>query len=120
MEAEVQMNRENAEAWRILGQLFQENDQDDFAIIALRSAHEADPYDLESLLSLGISSANELEQDQALAHLTNWLRYHPDFGSLPVLAQEGALGLDEVENAFTEANQLKPMDAEVLTALGVL
>ena len=61
LEAEVQMNKENAEAWRILGQLFQENDQDEFAIIALRSAHEADPYDLQSLLSLGISSTNELD-----------------------------------------------------------
>ena len=61
LEAEVQKNKENATAWRMLGQLFQENDQDDYAIIALKSAHEADPYDLDSLLYLGISSTNELE-----------------------------------------------------------
>lgn len=57
----MQKNKENAEAWRLLGKLFQENDQDDFAIIALRKAHEADPYDLDSLIELGISSTNELE-----------------------------------------------------------
>ena len=35
LEAEVQRNNENAEAWRLLGQLFQETDQDNFAIVAL-------------------------------------------------------------------------------------
>ena len=62
LEAEVQAHKDNAEAWRLLGHLYQENDQDDFAIIALRNAHEADPYDLDCLLSLGISSTNELAQ----------------------------------------------------------
>jgi hypothetical protein len=46
----------------MLGQLFQESDQDEYAIIALRNANQADPYDLDSLLSLGISSTNELDQ----------------------------------------------------------
>ena len=104
----------------MLGQLFQENDQDEFAIIALKSAHEADPYDLESLLYLGISSTNELEQFDALRHLSNWLRYSPDFSQLPILQKEGDLSLDEVENAFNEASSLKPQDTQVLTALGVL
>ena len=85
LEAEVQKNKENAEGWRILGSLYQENDQDNFAIVALKNAHQADPYDLESLISLGISSTNELEQREALMHLTNWLRYHPDFCNLPMV-----------------------------------
>lgn len=104
----------------MLGQLFQENDQDDYAIIALKSAHEADPYDLESLLYLGISSTNELDQFEALRHLTNWLRFSPDFSSLPILQKQGDLSLDEVENSFIEASKLKPQDTNVLTALGVL
>ena len=62
LDAEVQKNKENAEGWRMLGQLFQESDQDEYAIIALRNANQADPYDLDSLLSLGISSTNELDQ----------------------------------------------------------
>lgn len=120
LEAEVQINQGNGEAWRILGSLFQENDQDDFAIIALKNAHEADPYDLESLLYLGISSTNELEQAAALKHLTNWLKYNPDFSGMPILEKQGDLDLDEVENAYIEASKLKPTDTQVLTALGVL
>lgn len=103
-----------------MGQLLQENDQDDYAIIAFKAAHEADPYDLDSLLSLGISSTNELEQQEALRHLTSWLRYNPDFMSMPILAKEGELDLDEVEAAFNQASALKPVDTQVLTALGVL
>ena len=60
----------------------------------MRSAHEADPYDLESLLSLGISSTNELDQEDALKCLTNWLRFHPDFNGLPVLSTAENLNLD--------------------------
>ena len=61
LQAEVQKNQENAEAWRLMGQLYQENDQDDYAIIAFKRAYEIDPYDLDSLLCLGISCTNELE-----------------------------------------------------------
>ena len=100
LEAEVQKNKENAEAWRLLGVLFQENDQDDFAIIALRKAHEADPYDLDSLMSLGISSTNELEGQEAMKYLTNWLKYHPDFCGLPGLEKDEVLQLDDLEQAF--------------------
>lgn len=71
-------------------------------------------------MSLGISSTNELEQDEALKHLTTWLRLHPDFCSLPVLNGEGQLDLDQVEIAFTEACKLKPSNTDVQTALGVL
>ena len=120
LEAEVLKNKENATAWRMLGQLFQENDQDDFAIMALKLAHEADPYDLESLFYLGISSTNELEEFDTLRLLSNWLRYSPDFSQLPILQKEGDMSLDEVENAFKEASSLKPRDTQVLTALGVL
>ena len=107
LEAEVQQKQDNAEAWRLLGVLFQENDQDDFAIIALRNAHEADPYDLDSLMSLGISSTNELEGQEAMKYLTNWLRFHPDFSGLSILEKGEVLQLDDLEQAFIEANVLK-------------
>jgi len=83
LEAEVQKNKANSEAWRMLGQLYQENDQDDFAIIALREAHQADPYDLESLLALGVSCTNEHDRLDAYKYLHMWLKFHPDFQSLP-------------------------------------
>lgn len=80
---------------------------DEYAIIALRSAHDADPYDLETLISLGISSTNELNQVEALRYLTSWLRYHPDFCSMQVLQTKEDLELDEVEMAFIEASRMK-------------
>ena len=120
LEAEVQSNKENAEAWRLLGQLFQENDQDEFAIIALRNAHDQDPYDLDSLLSLGISSANELESKEAIKYLSFWLKYHPDFNSISILQKNDELDLNDLEFAFNEANKLKPSDTQVLNALGVI
>ena len=66
-----------------MGQLFQENDQDDHAIVAFKKANEVDPYDLDSLLLLGISCTNELNRIEAIKHLQNWLKYHPDFSHLP-------------------------------------
>lgn len=86
----------------------------------MNNAHEADPYDLDCLLSLGISSTNELAQAQAMGYLTNWLKYHADFCSMPILQKEEALDLDEVEGAFLDAHKLKPSDTQVLNALGVI
>lgn len=43
-----------------MGQLLQENDEDDIAILAFKKAYEMDPYDLDSLLCLGISLTNEV------------------------------------------------------------
>ena len=79
LEAEVQENTTNAEAWRILGQLYQENDMDEFAMIAFKNANEADPYDLDSLLCLGISCTNELDEKEAQRCFQNWLQSHPDY-----------------------------------------
>lgn len=36
LEAEVQKNTPDTEAWRILGSLYQENDQDNNAILAFK------------------------------------------------------------------------------------
>ncbi len=83
LEAEVQKNAENAEAWRMLGQIFQEFDQDDQALVALKNSFQIDPYDLDSVLQMGISCTNELDTREALKHLQNWLKYNPDFSHIP-------------------------------------
>ena len=41
LEAEVQKNPDNASAWRLLGQLHQENDEDDKAIVCLLVSERA-------------------------------------------------------------------------------
>jgi len=105
-----------------MGQLYQENDQDEYAIIAFKKAYEIDPYDLDSLLCLGISCTNELEQKDAINHLFHWLKYHPDFNHLVAAIPESAdnVELDMVRSAYLEAHDLKPKDSHVALALGVL
>ena len=116
----MQENKENSEAWRMLGQLFQENDQDNFAIIALREAHAADPYDLDSLLALGVSCTNENDRQDAYHYLHLWLKYHPDFNSLPGVQENAVLEYNAIRAAFEQAHSIKPQDTQVLLALGVL
>jgi hypothetical protein len=60
-------------------------------------AQEAEPTNLEVLLSLGVSHTNELEQQEALGYLRAWLQNHPRYGKL--VPQDGSaegLGHNEV------------------------
>lgn len=62
-------------------------------------AREADPTNLEVLLSLGVSHTNELEQQEALGYLRSWLQNHPRYGKL--VPQDGSaegLGHEEVRS----------------------
>mmetsp|Transcript_46949 Transcript_46949/g.124242 ORF Transcript_46949/g.124242 Transcript_46949/m.124242 type:complete len:198 (+) Transcript_46949:763-1356(+) len=61
LEVEVQRNPQSSEGWRLLGQLNAEQDQDDQAIKCLKKGYEADPYNLHSLMALGVSQTNEME-----------------------------------------------------------
>ena len=59
-EAGVQTDPEHAEGWRMLGVCHAENDEDKKAIVCLRRAVDADPYNVDALLALGTSYVNEL------------------------------------------------------------
>lgn len=102
-----------------MGQLFQENDQDEHAILSFRAAHEADPYDLDSLLCLGVSCTNELDDREACKHLQDWLKYHPDFSMLPGV-QDTEMNLEDILRTYEVAHSKMPGDTNVLLALGVL
>merc|ERR1740138_221847 len=82
LEAEVQRNPESSEGWRQMGQLYAELDQDVEAIQCLRKGHEVDPYNLDSLLALGVSCTNELDQLPALRYLRLWIENHDEHGAL--------------------------------------
>lgn len=43
---------------------------------------QADPSNLEVLLSLGVSHTNELDQAEALEYMRRWLQEHPKFTEL--------------------------------------
>ena len=50
------------------------------AIAAMDRALEADPGNLEVLLSLGVSHVNELDAAEALSYLHRWITAHPTHG----------------------------------------
>lgn len=69
LEAEVSRSPENSEAWALLGKLHQQNDEDERAIAAMQKGLSIDPYNLELLMSLGISCTNEYDSEKALNYL---------------------------------------------------
>lgn len=123
LEAEVQRNPANVDAWRLLGTVQAENDDDRQAIAAMSRCLLADPSALDVLLALGVSFTNELDQGQALTHLYKWLVQHPVHGQ--VIAQEPTLAdasqkLQHVVHLFSKAATAAPQEADVHSALGVL
>jgi len=125
LEAEVQRNTESSEGWRLLGQLYAELDQDIEAIQCLRKGHEVDPYNLDSLLALGVSCTNELDQLPALRYLRTWIENHEEYQALlegmePPPEFEYEAWRRQVTELFQRAADASPNDPDVFVALGVL
>ena len=76
LEAEVNKNADNAEAWLNLGKMHTENDRDDLAMQCFLKANEADPFNGDALLALGISCTNEFDEFDAMIHIANWMKLH--------------------------------------------
>ncbi|CAE7368205.1 PEX5, partial [Symbiodinium necroappetens] len=125
LESEVQRNPESSEGWRMLGQLYAQLDQDVEAIQCLRKGHEVDPYNLDSLLALGVSCTNELDQLPALKYLRTWLENHEDHQALVEGIEvppdfEYDAWRRQVTELFQRAAEANPHDADVFVALGVM
>jgi peroxin-5 len=125
LEAEVTKNPESSEGWRMLGQLYAEMDQDVEAIQCLRKGHEVDPYNLDSLLALGVSCTNELDQLPALRYMREWISNHEDHQLLvrgldPPADYEYEAWRTQVTSLFKQATRASPSDADVFVALGVM
>jgi len=125
LEAEVRKNPESSEGWRVLGELYAAFDQDPEAIQCLQKGHDVDPYNLDSLLSLGVSYTNELHQLDALRHLRSWLENHEEYqgftqGTVPPAQYEFDAWKEQVTGLFKRAAETNPLDSQVFVALGVL
>ena len=110
------------EGWRILGTVHAENDDDRRAIAAMTKANEADPTNLEVLLSLGVSHTNELDQEDATGFMRAWLRNQPRFAALEAeyAASIGPGAPDtpaSVLALFKRAAAAAPVDADVHAVL---
>jgi peroxin-5 len=123
IEAECQRNPGNADAWKLLGTVQAENDDDIQSIAAMNRALACDPANLEVLLSLGVSHTNEFDQKAAVGYLRQWLATHPryrifvenDIGPL-----DSSQTLSHAVKLFRAAAQKHPDDADIHAALGVL
>eukprot|EP01118_Nematostelium_gracile_P017441 TRINITY_DN7447_c0_g1_i1.p1 TRINITY_DN7447_c0_g1~~TRINITY_DN7447_c0_g1_i1.p1 ORF type:complete len:685 (+),score=176.13 TRINITY_DN7447_c0_g1_i1:71-2125(+) len=127
-EAELHKTPDNSIAWQHLGQAHAESDKDDKAIACLLKAIEADPKNLNAMLSLAVSYTNDLYRDHALDTLKTWIESHPDYQSIrfqmPVFEQGYSFQYhhNAVTEMFITAARMKPNnpDPDVQTALGLL
>jgi peroxin-5 len=123
VEAECQRNPGNADAWKLLGTIQAENDDDIQAIAAMNRALACDPNNPEVLLSLGVSYTNEFDQKSAILYLRQWLGIHPNYKVLvqnDVGPPDSSQNLTHTINLFKNAAQIGRNDADVYVALGVL
>jgi peroxin-5 len=114
--------KENAEVWRLLGVCHTENDNDHNAITALERSMDLDPYNLNTLLSLGTCYVNELDSVKALETLRTWVANNPKFVGLEVPQDEYSDGtlMDEVIQLMLAVAKHSPDDLDVQILLGVL
>ncbi|RKP27022.1 hypothetical protein SYNPS1DRAFT_27309, partial [Syncephalis pseudoplumigaleata] len=137
-EAVVQLDPSNAEAWRRLGLLQQENERDSAAIAAFRQALRVGTAGSTSMeqggggnqvsVALAIAYANENCRGDAYAELERWIMEHPVYGRAAGKTPAEWLAANEpdqharVEQAMLHAVQMHPdtLDAELQAGLGVL
>jgi len=68
---------------------------------------------------MGISCTNELVEREAMDHMHNWLKLHPEYSAVPILAKP-QLSFDELFSAFEECLKIKADDPNLYVSLGVL
>lgn len=121
-QADVEMHDQNSEGWRMLGECHAEHDEDKKAIACLQRAIDRDAYNLNALLSLGVSHVNELDSMHALHTLKAWIQHNPKFHGLVLVANENTDGnlMSQVMQLMLQAQSYDPTDIDVQTVLGVL
>jgi len=125
LEAQLHKTPDRIECWQLLGTLHADNDQDKEAIACHLKSIEIDPQNLESLLRLGISCANEFDAQTSMKFLKQWLECNPQFKDIPGV-MDPIHGLDKmgmhakVVDIFNKCIQSNPRDSDCWLALGVL
>jgi peroxin-5 len=136
-EAAIQKNPNspaNGNTWRIMGRIHQENDCDQKAVACLLNALKFDEKDLDTLLALGISCTNTLDELKAMNFLKMWLLHNQTYAGAiqidPMLIpsdQTSNFTTEEIRamnaqmiDVFERARAFKPDDPELYNALAVL
>ena len=103
LEAAVQRDSKNVQAWFALGVKQQDSEREQKAIDALSRAVELDPEYVPSWLALGISHTNESNRAKAYGAIREWVKRHPQFPKTTVGTSGGFEG--EVFEPGSERSQ---------------
>jgi len=114
LEAAVQRDPGNVQAWFALGVRQQDSEREQKAIEALHRAVELDPEYIPSWLALGISHTNESNRAKAYGAIREWVKRHPRFPQTTVGMSGGFK--DEVFEPGSERSQ-KGMYEGLITCL---
>uniref|UniRef100_A0A6B2LA53 Uncharacterized protein n=1 Tax=Arcella intermedia TaxID=1963864 RepID=A0A6B2LA53_9EUKA len=121
LEAAVQQHPTDSNAWCKLGLAHAENDKDNLAILSLEQSLNADPNNLEALMTIAVSHTNEFHQSKAVDSLRLWLirnpKYSAQFKGMP---EDSFADLRQVEKMFLDAARSQPTDPGVHSALGLI
>jgi tetratricopeptide (TPR) repeat protein len=82
LEAAVQADDSNAEAWELLGYANAESDSDAHAIYCLRRVTALQPENSKALMQLTTSLINETENNEAMQVLAQWFNTHSLYRSM--------------------------------------
>jgi peroxin-5 len=123
LEATVQQDPTNSNAWTQLGKAHAENDKDKLAILALEQAVAVDHGNLDALMALAVSLTNEYEPDKTGEALKHWLSENPKYvrilDRLKPTPHETVT--QNTQRLFLEAvRQESTIDPDVHIALGLL
>lgn len=103
LEAAVQRDPKNVQAWFALGVKQQDSEREQMAIDALLRAVELDPEYVPSWLALGVSHTNEANRAKAYGAIREWVKRHPKFPQTTVGMSGGFK--DEVFEPGSERSQ---------------
>ncbi|KAL0277190.1 UNVERIFIED_CONTAM: hypothetical protein PYX00_004556 [Menopon gallinae] len=132
-EAAAQAEPNNPLVWQYLGTTQAENEQDPFAIAALKKCIALQNDNLIALMSLAISYTNENYQNQACHMLKEWIFHNPKYSDLVTADKAKSFReissllspyiYNEVRDLYIKAANKYPygeIDADVQCGLGVL
>jgi peroxin-5 len=130
MEAAVQREPNNTQAWFELGVKQQENERERQAISALQQALQTDPTHLPSWLALAISYTNEGDRHGTYEAIRNWVKHNERYRDIVSALEAQGTGSDnEVDEfqkliscliAMARGTQGTEVDADVQIALATL
>nr|XP_040028368.1 PEX5-related protein isoform X1 [Gasterosteus aculeatus aculeatus] len=128
LEAAIQQDPQDSEAWQVLGTTQAENENELNAIAALQRCLQLRPNNLPALMALAVSFTNSGEQRGAAAALRRWLSHNPRYKHLvpphrgPRPPTPARAELQDVLLLFQEAAilNLEEVDPDLQTGLGVL